>query len=228
MALQADAMSSAQQAGMIRKYLTRKGCKFSLKVFGDGEPVIATEGWKDAFRIHLETGKKWRCPASVHHGHSLRQFWRLRRWMLRTIPLSGELLEPAIVKTARIGLLIVFAGDNTNCQRSSIMVRLVGWFPGQASCGRCARSTRDGHKNGQMISFAAISASSSVAWLSWALTQSTASFCWSKRGNRSRRPRNTCIGAALSNGEGEDDDPMSLKIGSTSLRSRTGRTRLAG
>ena len=33
------------------------GCKFSLKVFGDGEPVIATEGWKDALRIHLETGK---------------------------------------------------------------------------------------------------------------------------------------------------------------------------
>ena len=33
------------------------GCKFSLKVFGDGEPVIATEGWKDAFRIHLETGE---------------------------------------------------------------------------------------------------------------------------------------------------------------------------
>lgn len=32
------------------------GCKFSLKVFGDGEPVIATEGWKDAFRIFLETG----------------------------------------------------------------------------------------------------------------------------------------------------------------------------
>ena len=24
---------------------------------GDGEPVIATEGWKDAFRIHLEIGK---------------------------------------------------------------------------------------------------------------------------------------------------------------------------
>lgn len=39
------------------KYLTPLGCKFSLKVFGDGEPVIATEGWKDAFRIHLETGK---------------------------------------------------------------------------------------------------------------------------------------------------------------------------
>ena len=39
------------------KYLTPVGCKFSLKVFGDGDPVIATEGWKDAFRIHLETGK---------------------------------------------------------------------------------------------------------------------------------------------------------------------------
>ncbi|WP_415410944.1 DUF5906 domain-containing protein [Synechococcus sp. A10-1-5-9] len=39
------------------KYLTPLGCKFSLKVFGDGEPIIATEGWKDAFRIHLETGK---------------------------------------------------------------------------------------------------------------------------------------------------------------------------
>ena len=39
------------------KYLTPVGCKFSLKVFGDGAPVIATEGWKDAFRIHLETGK---------------------------------------------------------------------------------------------------------------------------------------------------------------------------
>ena len=39
------------------KYLTPVGCKFSLKVFSDGEPVIATEGWKDAFRIHLETSQ---------------------------------------------------------------------------------------------------------------------------------------------------------------------------
>ena len=39
------------------KYLTPVGCKFGLKVFGDGEPVIATEGWKDSFRIYLETGK---------------------------------------------------------------------------------------------------------------------------------------------------------------------------
>ena len=39
------------------KYLTPLGCKFHLKVFGDGDPVIATEGWKDALRIHLETGK---------------------------------------------------------------------------------------------------------------------------------------------------------------------------
>ena len=38
------------------KYLTPVGCKFSLKVFGDGEPVIATKGWKDSFRIFLETG----------------------------------------------------------------------------------------------------------------------------------------------------------------------------
>ena len=38
------------------KYLTPCGCKFTLKVFGGGDPVIATEGWKDAFRIHLETG----------------------------------------------------------------------------------------------------------------------------------------------------------------------------
>jgi len=39
------------------KYLTPVGSGFALKVFGDGDPTIATEGWKDALRIHLETGE---------------------------------------------------------------------------------------------------------------------------------------------------------------------------
>ena len=42
------------------------GGKFSLEVFGDGDPVIATEGWKDAFRIHLERGKTTVALSSVN------------------------------------------------------------------------------------------------------------------------------------------------------------------
>ena len=59
------------------KYLTRCGYKFQLKVFGDGDPIIATEGWKDALRIHMETGKStvalpsisgWKLiPTTVRH-----------------------------------------------------------------------------------------------------------------------------------------------------------------
>lgn len=39
------------------KYLAKAGSKFGLKQFGKGDPVVATEGWKDALRIHLDTGE---------------------------------------------------------------------------------------------------------------------------------------------------------------------------
>ena len=39
------------------KYLAKAGSKFRIKQFGDGDPLVATEGWKDALRIHLDTGK---------------------------------------------------------------------------------------------------------------------------------------------------------------------------
>jgi len=38
------------------KYLGRAGAKQTVMVFGDGEPTIATEGWKDALALHLNTG----------------------------------------------------------------------------------------------------------------------------------------------------------------------------
>jgi predicted P-loop ATPase len=39
------------------KYLNRKEAKQQPATFGSGEPTIATEGWKDALRLHLETGE---------------------------------------------------------------------------------------------------------------------------------------------------------------------------
>ncbi|MBD1194317.1 DUF5906 domain-containing protein [Vulcanococcus sp. Clear-D1] len=39
------------------KYMGRAGHKQTIAVFGDGDPVMATEGWKDALRLHLATGK---------------------------------------------------------------------------------------------------------------------------------------------------------------------------
>jgi len=39
------------------KYMGRAGQKQTIAVFGDGDPVMATEGWKDALRLHLATGK---------------------------------------------------------------------------------------------------------------------------------------------------------------------------
>lgn len=39
------------------KYLNRKGAKQQLATFGEGKPTIATEGWKDALRLHLATGE---------------------------------------------------------------------------------------------------------------------------------------------------------------------------
>ena len=39
------------------KYLAKAGSKFRIKQFGVGAPLIATEGWKDALRIHLATNQ---------------------------------------------------------------------------------------------------------------------------------------------------------------------------
>jgi len=59
------------------KYLNRSRSKAEIVIFGDGEPTHATEGWKDALRLHLELGVTtcglagvghWpRLPASVQH-----------------------------------------------------------------------------------------------------------------------------------------------------------------
>jgi predicted P-loop ATPase len=39
------------------KYLNRGRVAHEVAIFGDGQPAIATEGWKDALRLHLETGQ---------------------------------------------------------------------------------------------------------------------------------------------------------------------------
>lgn len=39
------------------KYLNRAGHRQAPATFGDGEPTIATEGWKDALAIHHQTGE---------------------------------------------------------------------------------------------------------------------------------------------------------------------------
>ncbi len=39
------------------KYLNRCGKPQSAVTFGNGDPTIATEGWKDALRLHLATGQ---------------------------------------------------------------------------------------------------------------------------------------------------------------------------
>lgn len=59
------------------KYLNRARSKAEPVIFGDGEPTHATEGWKDALRLHVDLGVTtcgiagvghWpRLPASIRH-----------------------------------------------------------------------------------------------------------------------------------------------------------------
>lgn len=54
--LRCDQPPSASNGDPV-KYLNRKGSNQWPATFGGGEPTIATEGWKDALRLHLETGE---------------------------------------------------------------------------------------------------------------------------------------------------------------------------
>lgn len=47
------------------KYLNRSGVRQRPATFGDGAPSIATEGWKDALRLHLATGETVQALAGV-------------------------------------------------------------------------------------------------------------------------------------------------------------------
>lgn len=47
------------------KYLSRKGAKQKPATFGTDKPTIATEGWKDGLRLHLETGATVQAIAGV-------------------------------------------------------------------------------------------------------------------------------------------------------------------
>ncbi|MBE9173291.1 hypothetical protein IQ216_09430 [Cyanobium sp. LEGE 06143] len=47
------------------KYLSQLGAKQHAATFGHGEPTIATEGWKDALRLHLATGETVQAIAGV-------------------------------------------------------------------------------------------------------------------------------------------------------------------
>ena len=49
------------------KYLNRARSKAEPAIFGDGEPTHATEGWKDALRLHLELGTTTCAIAGVGH-----------------------------------------------------------------------------------------------------------------------------------------------------------------
>ncbi|MCP9891944.1 hypothetical protein KBY57_12905 [Cyanobium sp. Aljojuca 7D2] len=49
------------------KYLNRARSKAEPVIFGDGEPTHATEGWKDALRLHLELGVTTCGIAGVGH-----------------------------------------------------------------------------------------------------------------------------------------------------------------
>ena len=52
--------------GKIVKYLSQAGRKASIMIFGNGEPKIATEGWKDALAIHINTGETTAAITGVH------------------------------------------------------------------------------------------------------------------------------------------------------------------
>ncbi|MEO1003130.1 MAG: hypothetical protein AAFX65_08480 [Cyanobacteria bacterium J06638_7] len=45
------------RCGDAARYLNLKGAKQQPATFGGGKPAIATEGWKDGLRLHLETGE---------------------------------------------------------------------------------------------------------------------------------------------------------------------------
>ncbi|EDY39102.1 Pas55 [Cyanobium sp. PCC 7001] len=47
------------------KYLSQLGAKQHAATFGQGEPTIATEGWKDALRLHLATEQTVQAIAGV-------------------------------------------------------------------------------------------------------------------------------------------------------------------
>ncbi|MEN9540756.1 MAG: hypothetical protein RLZZ459_847, partial [Cyanobacteriota bacterium] len=49
------------------KYLNRSRSKAEPVIFGDGEPTLATEGWKDALRLHLDLGVTTCGIAGVGH-----------------------------------------------------------------------------------------------------------------------------------------------------------------
>lgn len=48
------------------KYLNRSDVPQAIATIGDGEPSLATEGWKDAARLHHETGESVAAIAGVH------------------------------------------------------------------------------------------------------------------------------------------------------------------
>lgn len=146
------------------KYLTPVGCKFSLKVFGDGEPVIATEGWKDAFRIHLETGKTTVAlpsvsaygiiPPSVQeivydadaaHNPYVRACWFALASSTGRHASASSLVKLQVTKAVHAS--------------SSAVVAIGGKFRSISPMRCCVRSTKDGHQISGLISFAAISAS---------------------------------------------------------------------
>ena len=122
------------------KYLTPVGCEFSLKVFWDGDPVIATEGWKDAFRIHLETGKTTVALPSV-------SAYRIIPPSVQEIVYDadaahnpfvwGLLIRAGIAnKAARIGFFPrEVAGAKGGACDLQQRWRLVGGFLRQAPCG---------------------------------------------------------------------------------------------
>ena len=53
-------------AGDPVKYLSPAGKKLKTVVFGEGQPKFATEGWKDALAIYINTGETCAAIAGVH------------------------------------------------------------------------------------------------------------------------------------------------------------------
>jgi len=54
------------EKGEISKYLNPAGKKANIMIFGEGQPKYATEGWKDALSIHVNTGETVVAIPGVH------------------------------------------------------------------------------------------------------------------------------------------------------------------